>query len=197
MGLPELGRFTLEEVATRWGKPVSYVEEMARTLRFKYIIIEGENTSGSRQTWHIYFGRTLWPKKYGSKRTTLTIGRQEVAALWLDSKEWHRREKSEVVYIPRSALEACEKVHDINSAASPVSPLDLSRLDVSKVSESLRIAIAADTHLYAQNQIRQNLGHREQIDTWLRREYPHLTENRRGHIVSVVNRHLGGSPRSR
>ena len=64
MGLPEQERFTLEEVATRWGTSVPHVEEMVRTLKFKYIIVKGEIIGGSPHTRHLYFKQDLWTQYY-------------------------------------------------------------------------------------------------------------------------------------
>lgn len=67
MGLPGQERFTIEEVATRWAKPASYVEEMLRTRQFTHIILVGELIRGSRLTRHLHFDRALWIKHYGKK----------------------------------------------------------------------------------------------------------------------------------
>jgi len=66
MAFPEQDRFTVKEVADRWSKTEAYVEELLRTLRFKYIIVV-EEIGGAPITRHLYFDQSLWIKHYGNK----------------------------------------------------------------------------------------------------------------------------------
>lgn len=72
MGLPVQERFTLEEVATRWGTTVPYVEERVDALQFKYFIVKGEVMGGSTLIRHVYLDQTLWTQHYPAQPVVLT-----------------------------------------------------------------------------------------------------------------------------
>jgi hypothetical protein len=72
MGLPAQEQFTLENVADRLSTSAPHVEEMVRTLKFKYIIVKGEMIGGSPLTRHLYFDRDLFRQHHPEQPVVLT-----------------------------------------------------------------------------------------------------------------------------
>ncbi len=66
-------------------------------------------------------------------------------------------------------------------------------------SDELQIAIRAWTALYVGGGFKpKGLGHIKQIEIWLRKHYPNLTDNARNRIATVVNPNkTGGNPKTK
>ena len=77
MGLPPQKRFTLKNVADRWGTSVPHVEEMVRNRKFNPIIIEMQVLGGPPITRHVYFDQDLYLQYYPEPQVVLTEKKEE------------------------------------------------------------------------------------------------------------------------
>ena len=194
MPLPDEDLLAISDVASHLGKSDEYVKTKLRQRKFQRVIIEYRTTSGGQWTSHYYFDKAVWP--FGAN-TTHKDQESDLHHL-LDPKEGDESwlEDAREIFTPASAVEAFVQENDNrpeqpNASSSPATGI---QLDISKMSENLRIAIQADTDLYSHGGITTNRGDREQINEWLQRNHPSLTLNRRETIITVVNRRKGGAP---
>jgi len=191
MGLPDEELLPIKDVADRWKKSEKYVLSKLRRRQFQRVIIEIID-AGGQWTAYYYFDQSVWP--YGKSE----LKKESPGEIhYLMQKNNYKTEKwledAATIYLPLKEVEVFESEHNFHLASDATQ--DFSKMDFSKMSENLRVAIAADTYLYSQNRMQRNRGDREQIDNWLNQNYPHLRKHTKEAIILVVNRRKGGAPR--
>lgn len=194
MGLPDQELFTVQEVATRWGKSESYVEEQLRKREFKYVILECE-LAGSPLIRHLYFDKALWP--YGESDHQ-NISGDEVAnflttSVFLPNSKWS--DNGIRVCIPRATVEDFERKYEVRPVEESAPPVTSTYNWIH--SKRLRIAVEAYYELYVQKKLQPKQAHKKQIRDWLNKYHPKETDRTKDLIATMVNpNEKGGAPSS-
>lgn len=114
MAFPEPERFTIQDVATRWGKSWAYVAELVRTFQFESIVCIDHAKGRLPIERHYYFTRACWPygkgDRYGLRAGAVArfMNSSDCPEGFQWSGDW-----STGAYIPRKAVEAFEGKHNV------------------------------------------------------------------------------------
>lgn len=195
MAFPEPERFSIKDVAIRWGKTKTYVEEMVRTFQFKHIILVDSGEESLPAARHYYFDRTAWP--YGENNSA-RVAPYESARCWTPAEfpEGFIYSGGVSVFIPRTELEAFEQKHGIKPTEIAIPPATEDFRWIG--SKTLRAAVRVYYDLYAQKKLKPNQAHKKQIQEWLDKHFPDFSNNIKNSIATVVNPNKrGGAPRGK
>jgi len=185
-------RQSLEDVASEWGRSLSYVEECVRLLKFNHIILVSHSSSDLSITDHFIFDKDHWPFK---GLTTNRVGLRPAVFL-------HLRKRSEFpsgfawvpnteIFIPREEVRRMKIEKRVPEASQP---------DVSTEGHAVELQVALDisNETYKKENWRPQYGHRDQLAKTLEERHADkkLGAKIKESIISVANRNKkGGAPR--
>jgi hypothetical protein len=186
MPFPHPHRYSLADLAKRWGQSLAYVEDLIRTCQFRRIVYTTDRDHAV-QTETFYFDKSLWP--HGDRGWVAPrSGYIETLVTELHEFVWSSQAKVSVL---RDDVEHFEKEHGIGDQHDPPDRA------VAYHSRLMRIALAASDDLYGRKQIRPGRAHKAQIIEWVKKHYPALRPNALETIAVIVNHNKAGGYPSR
>ena len=195
MAFPEPERFSIKDIAIRWGRTETYVEELVRKFQFQHIILVSSRERGLPIARHYYFDHTEW--LYEKNNRAVTTPYESAQYMNPDEiPEGFLYAGGYSAYIPRTALEAFEQEHGIKPTEEAIPPAKAEFRWIK--SKPLRAAVEVYYDLYAQKKLKPNQAHKKQIREWLDKHFPNFSDNIKYSIENLANLDKkGGAPRGK
>ncbi len=187
-------RQSLEDVASQWGRSLSFVEECVRTLKFRHVIFVNDSTRGLPVTDHFFFHKDCWP--FGDTTMNRVGTRPPIFAHLCDPSAYpngYYWPSGAKVFIPVEEIKRIKKEKERKKSGQQIF------LEADYHSKQLEAANYCSHRLYGLGEFVANRGHRDQILKLLEEKYggqEWLSSKMKERIVQMVNKNpLGGSPR--